>query len=66
MAKKPAKTWKPEEPYNELPCLPPSSSLDTPAILKATLKARAALSELDRLAAKLPNPGILVRTLPLM
>ena len=66
MAKKPAKTWKPDEPYNELPCLPPSSSLDTPDILKATLKARAALSELDRLAAKLPNPGILVRTLPLM
>ena len=66
MAKKPARSWKPEEPYNGLPCLPPSTSLETPAILKATLKARAALSELDRLAAKLPNPGILVRTLPLM
>jgi len=66
VAKKPAKTWKPEEPYNGLPYLPPSSSLETPAILKATLKARAALSELDRLAARLPNPGILVRTLPLM
>jgi Fic family protein len=53
-------------PYNELPPLPPSTSLETPAILKATLKARTALSALDRLAAKLPNPGILVRTLPLM
>ncbi len=66
MAKKPVRIWKPEEPYNELPSLPPSTSLETAAILKATLKARAALSELDRLAAKLPNPGILVRTLPLM
>ena len=66
MAKKPARTWKPAEPYNELPSLPPSANLATPAILKATLKARAALAELDRLSGKLPNPGILVRTLPLM
>ena len=66
MAKKPVRTWKPEEPYNELPSLPPSAPLDTPVILKATLKARAALAELDRLASKLSNPGILVRTLTLM
>jgi Fic family protein len=66
MAKKPVKAWKPESPYNELPPLPPSAPLQTPAVLKATIRARAALAELDRLAGKLPNPGILVRTLPLM
>jgi Fic family protein len=66
MARKPSNTWKPEVPYNDLPALPPAADLDTPAILKVALKARAALAELDRLAAKLPNPGILVRTLPLM
>jgi len=66
MAKKPASRWKPEEPFNELPALPPTASVETPAVLKATLAARAALAELDRLAGKLPNPGILVRTLPLM
>ena len=66
MAKKPARGWKPEEPYNELPDLPPAAFLETPAVLKAALAARAAVAELDRLAAKLPNPGILVRTLPLM
>lgn len=66
MSNKPARGWKAEAPYNELPPLPPSAPLQTPAILKATIKARAALAELDRLAGKLPNPGILVRTLPLM
>jgi len=66
MRKKPANVWKPTEPYNELPPLPPSESLESRAVLKATLKARAAVAELDRLATKLPNPGILVRTLPLM
>ena len=66
MARKPAKPWKPTEPYNELPPLPPAAALETKAILKATLTARAALAELDRLAAKLPNPAILERTLPLM
>ncbi|NBV56054.1 MAG: Fic family protein, partial [Verrucomicrobia bacterium] len=66
MARKPAKPWKPTEPYNELPPLPPAAALETKAILKATLTARVALAELDRLAAKLPNPAILVRTLPLM
>ena len=66
MAKKPARGWKPEEPYNELPDLPAAAFLETPAVLKAALAARAAVAELNRLAAKLPNPGILVRTLPLM
>lgn len=66
MANKLVKRWKQEAPYNELPTLPPSAPLETPAVLKATIKARAALAELDRLAGKLPNPGILVRTLPLM
>lgn len=66
MAKKPVKGWKPEAPYNELPPLPPLTPLQTPAVLKATIRARVALAELDRLAGKLPNPGILVRTLPLM
>ena len=66
MANKPVKGWKPEAPYNELPALPPLMPLQTPAVLKATIRARVALAELNRLAGKLPNPGILVRTLPLM
>ena len=45
MARKPAKPWKPTEPYNELPPLPPAAALETKAILKATLTARAALAE---------------------
>jgi len=66
MAKKPVKGWKPEAPYNELPNLPPLTPFQTPAVLKATIRARVAIAELNRLAGKLPNPGILVRTLPLM
>ena len=30
MAKKPASTWKPEEPFNDLPALPPTAPLETP------------------------------------
>ena len=66
MAKRTENNWNPLQPYNELPLLPPAVDIETPAILKATIQARSALSQLDRLANKLPNPGVLVRTLPLL
>ena len=66
MAKRQPKTWRPEEPYNHLPLLPPGAFFASSAILKATLDARVALAELERAVGKLPYPGMLVRTLALM
>jgi hypothetical protein len=66
MAKRPTKAWKPEEPYNQLPTLPPGAVFGSSAVLKATLDARVALAELERAVGKLPRPGILLRTLALI
>ncbi|HSU56153.1 MAG TPA: Fic family protein [Candidatus Dormibacteraeota bacterium] len=58
--------WRPEQPFNELPLLPPAVELETKAILKACIRARAALAELKGAAELIPNPAILVNTLPLL
>lgn len=59
-------TWHSERPYNQLPLLPPKIDLETKAILKACINARAALAELKTQAEHLPNPGTLINTLPLL
>lgn len=66
MAKRQPKTWRPEEPYNHLPLLPPGAFFASSAILKATLDARVALAELERAVGKLPYRDMLLRTLALM
>lgn len=58
--------WRPDLPYNELPLLPPAQGLETHAVLKRCITARAALAELKQAAALIPNPGVLIRTLPLL
>lgn len=50
--------------YN-VPMLPTNLDLETKPVLKATLKAYKALSDLRREAARVPNQGILVDTLSL-
>jgi len=62
----PSATCKPEVPYNNLPSLPPPIELDTKAILKQCISARAALAELKSAAELIPNQGILINTLPLL
>lgn len=59
-------TFNPARPFNDLPLLPPSLDLETPAILKACIPARAALAELKQAGALLPNQGLLINALPLM
>lgn len=60
-------TWHPEIPYNALPPLPPAQEvLDSVAILKACIPARAALAELKQAGELLPNRGLLINLLPLM
>src|SRR5215475_8784556 len=60
------KGWRADRPYNEIPLLPPKVDLETKAILKQCIRARAALAELKGAAELIPNPSILINTLPLL
>jgi Fic family protein len=59
-------SWHPEKPYNDLPLLPPSIDLETKAVLKRCISARAALAELKQAAELIPNQAMLINTLPLL
>jgi Fic family protein len=58
--------WLPSQPYNALPPLPPLVDLETRAVLKACIPARAALAAMNQAAALMPNPAMLVNTLPML
>ena len=58
--------WRPDQPYNDLPHLPSQTDIETKAILKQCITARAALAELNQAAELIPNSGILINTLPLL
>ncbi|MBO2690491.1 Fic family protein [Shewanella algae] len=60
-------TWYPDQPHNALPALPPAlASIETHAVLKACIPARAALAELKQAGELLPNQGLLINLLPLL
>lgn len=59
-------TWHPEQPYVDLPKLPPSVEVETHAVLKQCIRARAALAELKQAAELIPNQGVLINALPLL
>lgn len=59
-------SWRPDQPYNDLPLLPPAADLETRAILKACIGARAALAELKQAAELMPNPAMLINILPML
>ncbi len=58
--------WRPDQPYNDLPLLPPSAELETRTVLKQCIAARAALAELKQAAELIPNQGVLINALPLL
>lgn len=58
--------WRPNLPYNDLPPLPPAMELETRAVLKQCITARAALAELKQAAELIPNQGVLINALPLL
>ena len=58
--------FDPLAPYNGLPKLPPVADLESRAILKGCIVARAALAELNAAAELIPNPAILIHTLPIL
>ena len=55
----------PQLPWNNLPQLPPADDIETPAILKACIPARAELARVNALAETLPNREVLFQTIPL-
>ena len=58
--------WQPDKPYLDLPTLPPQVDIETKAILKQCITARAALAELKQAAELIPNQAVLINTLPLL
>ena len=54
------------KPYNDLPLLPPKTELETRAVLKLCIEARAELAELKQLAESMPNQAVLINTIPLL
>lgn len=58
--------WRPDRPYNDLPPLPPRVDIESRAVLRQCITARAAVAELKQAAALIPNPAVLINTLPLL
>ncbi len=58
--------WTASDPYNELPLLPPRVEIETKAVLKAAVEARAALAALDQASRRIPNPSVLINTIPVL
>jgi Fic family protein len=58
--------FDPARPYNDLPDLPPGVDLETRPVLKACVRARAALAALRQATALIPNPSVLINTIPLL
>jgi len=55
-----------ERPYNDLPSLPPNQDLETKTVLKACIEARAVLAELRISGRLIPNPAVLINSIPLL
>jgi len=58
--------FHPTKPYNDLPWLPPAQDVETRNVLRACITARAALAALNEAAHLIPNPAILINTLPVL
>ena len=53
-------TFDPRKPYNDLPALPPQAEVESRAILKACIEARAAVAELKQAGELIPNQAELI------
>jgi Fic family protein len=56
----------PLKPYNNLPLLPPAKDVETKAVLKACVAARAALAELRTAGQLIPDQRVLIHIIPLL
>lgn len=55
-----------DRPYNELPPLPPPVDVETRAVLKTCIEARAALAELKVAGQLISNQAVLINSIPLL
>lgn len=58
--------WQPDRPYNELRPPPSVDQLETRRVLKAAIGANTALGQLDQAVVSIPNPTVLINTLPVL
>lgn len=62
----PALAWHPEQAYNSLPPLPPAAELETRAVLKRCITARATVAALKQAAELIPNQSMLINIIPML
>lgn len=55
-----------ERPYNDLPLLPPEADIESKPVLRRCITSRSALAGLKQAADLIPNPGMLINTLPIL
>ena len=56
--------WRPDQPHQALPPLPPQGEIETKSVLKRCVAARAALAGLNQATALIPDQGILMSAFP--
>ncbi len=59
-------TWRCDKPYNELLPPPAADELETKDVLRAAIGASAALAQLDQAVVSIPNPTVLINSIPLL
>jgi Fic family protein len=59
------RTFERTKPFNDLPLLPPNAELETPAVLRAAIRASRSLAELKGRTRTVPNATILLNTIAL-
>jgi len=58
--------WRADKPWNDLPPLPPPVELESKAVLKQCITARAAVAALNQAAQLIPDQAMLINTLPIL
>ena len=58
--------YDPDRPYNELPLLPPPFDVESKAVLKKCVGARAALAGLKRAGQLIPDQSVLIHIIPML
>ncbi|MEQ1613460.1 MAG: Fic family protein [Hyphomicrobiaceae bacterium] len=53
-------------PYNDLPLLPPAQDVESKAVLKKCVSARAALAGLQRAGQLIPDQSVLIHVIPML
>jgi Fic family protein len=57
--------YRNNEPYNDLPLLPPPAGIETARVLRRCITASRALAELKGAGNLIPNQSILINSIPL-